>query len=367
MNRIYLDYNATTPLAPEVEQAIVANPHLFGNAFSLHQEGRAAAEAIGAARAEVALLIGAADPSEIVFTSGGSEANGLVLDAFLGEKVVISAIEHPSIMEKAHKQPIELVKYLGVDEDGLVKMDELERLLHAGGARLVSVMLANNETGTLQDVKQIVKIAHAAGVLVHTDAVQAVGKVPVNAQDLGVDYLSLSAHKIHGPKGVGALYVRRGSPKIQRAGTPNTQGIIGLGAAAKLARENLPKHAASIKKLRNQLRDGIQKAIPNIHINGSQEHIVPNTLNVSFPGAEGESVLLALDAEGIAVSTGSACAATNIEPSHVLLAMGLGAEVAHGSIRFSLGPETTQAEIKHTLEAIPPIIDRLRKMSTANY
>jgi len=238
-------------------------------------------------------------------------------------------------------------------------------------------MAANNEIGTLQDIPRISALAKAAGAFMHTDAVQAAGKVPVDVKAWKVDYLTLSCHKIYGPKGVGALYVRKGAPldplirgghqeEGLRAGTYNNQGILGFGLAAELALAELPKYAERLGALRERLRAGLLKSVPSIRINGHRSEVLPNTLNVSFPGAEGESILLSLDLEGIAVSTGSACASGSLDPSHVLVATGVGPELAHGSIRFSLGRDTTEAEIDYVLEKLPPVIERLRRMSTVS-
>jgi cysteine desulfurase len=387
---VYMDYNATTPLRPEVREAISADLDVYANASSLHEAGRRARDRIEKARASVARLIGAADASAILFTSGGSESNNTVFNTMfdLGRtapgrrKIVTTAIEHPCVMRAAERLRDEgfPVAFVGVDGNGRLDLAALERELDpdrsAGGpALLVSVMAANNEIGTVQEIRAIAAMAKAAGAYMHTDAVQAVGKIPVNAREWGVDYLTLSCHKIYGPKGIGALYVRKGAPLDPlirgghqegglRAGTYNNQGILGFGIAADLALADLPKYARRVGALRERLRAGLKDSVPSIRINGHPTEVLPNTLNVSFPGAEGEAILLSLDLEGIEVSTGSACASGSLDPSHVLVATGVGPELAHGSIRFSLGRDTTDADVDYVLDKLPPIISRLRRMST---
>jgi cysteine desulfurase len=268
------------------------------------------------------------------------------------------------------------VYFLPVDGYGKVKMDEYRKVL-SENTLLVSVMMANNEIGTIQDIKEIAALAKTAGAWVHTDAVQAVGKIPVNVDDLQVDYLTMSGHKIYGPKGVGALYVRSGAPLFPlihgghqengfRAGTYNNIGILGYGKAAELAKQNLEAYGREIRALRNQLRDGLLANVPNITINGHPTDVLPNTLNVSFPGAEGESILLGMDLNGIEASTGSACASGSLEPSHVLMAVGVEPELAHGSIRFSLGWGVSKEDIQYIIDTVPPIIARFRAMSTVS-
>jgi cysteine desulfurase len=266
------------------------------------------------------------------------------------------------------------VTFLPVDGNGVIHLDELRAAL-SERTLLVSVMLANNEIGTVQDIPAVARLAKAAGAWMHTDAVQAVGKIPVNVDALGVDYLTMSAHKIYGPKGVGALYVRKGAPLEPlirgghqehglRAGTYNNVGILGFGVAAELALRDLESYGRETRRLRNILRDGFLERVPNIRVNGHPREVLPNTLDVSFPGAEGEAILLSLDLMGIEASTGSACASGSLEPSHVLMATGVGPELAHGSIRFSLGRNTTEEDVRYVLETVPPIIARLRAMST---
>jgi len=382
-----MDNNATTPLHPEVAEAMKDALSLYGNPSSMHGPGREADRLIGSAREQVAALINA-DPEELIFTSGGSEGNNTVLrmalEPQLREKpdlsgrneVVVSSIEHPSALNAAgYLQSRGVpVRYLGVDGDGKADLEELETIV-SEKTFLVSIMHGNNEIGTIQDIKAIAEIVHASGALMHTDAVQSVGKVPVDVKDLDVDYLSLSGHKLYGPKGVGALYVKKKAPYLpliygghqeegRRAGTYNTLGIIGLGKAAELAAESLDSLAERLWKLREKLKKGLTETVPDIRVNAHRTDCLPGTLDVSFLGAEGESILLYLDFEGIAVSTGSACATGSLEPSHVLLAIGLDAEYAHGSIRFSLGRENSEEDVDYVLEKLPPIIKRIRKMST---
>ena len=381
---IYMDYNATTPLRAEVQECMVEALGIYANASSMHEAGRRARTEIEKARASVAALIGAADPSTVYFTSGGSESNNTVFTTMydLGRrsperrKIITTAIEHPCVMNSAAYLASEgfPVVYLPVDGFGRVDMDAYRKELTAD-TLLVSVMAANNEIGTIEDVKTIASMAKAAGAWVHTDATQAAGKIPVSVEDWGVDYLTLSCHKIYGPKGIGALYIRKGAPITPlvrgghqengvRAGTYNNLGILGFGKAAELALADLPVFSARLRSLRTMLRDGLVAAIPHVKVNGHPAEVLPNTLNLSFPGAEGESILLSLDLEGIQVSTGSACASGSLEPSHVLLATGVGPELAHGSIRFSLGKYTTEEEVRTVIEKLPPIIARLRRMST---
>ena len=388
---VYMDYNATTPLRDEVKARMIEDLEVFANASSMHEAGRRARGRVEEARASVAALIGAADPQSLLFTSGGSESNNTVFNAMydLGRgpgasrrKIITTSIEHPCVMNAARRLAEEgfPVVFLGVDGRGRINMEELERELDpsrsAGGPTLlVSVMAANNEIGTIQDIAAIAVAAKAAGALSHTDAVQAAGKIPMDVAAWGIDYLTLSCHKLYGPKGVGALYVRKGAPigpLIRgghqelgiRAGTYNNQGILGFGYAAELALRDLDSFAKRLRALRERLKAGIEQAVPDIRINGHPTEVLPNTLNVSFPGAEGEAILLSLDLEGIELSTGSACASGSLEPSHVLMATGVGPELAHGSIRFSMGRGTSEEEVDYVLEKLPPIIRRLRRMST---
>ena len=386
---VYMDYNATTPLHPEVKKALIEDLDVYANASSMHEAGRRARLRVEKARASVGRLIGAASPEEVYFTSGGSESNNTVFNTMYDigrrgprRKIITTAIEHPCVLNAALHLRDEgfPVVFLGVDSRGRVDLDALALELdpsrsEGGECLLVSVMAANNEIGTIQDMKGIASLAKAAGAFFHTDATQAVGKIPVNVQDWGVDYLTMSCHKIYGPKGIGGLYVKAKAPieplirgghqeKGVRAGTYNNLGILGFGMAAELASEELESYRSRLGGLRERLRKGIVAAVPHVRVNGHPTEVLPNTLNVSFPGAEGESILLSLDMEGIEVSTGSACASGSLEPSHVLLATGVGPELAHGSIRFSLGRESSEADVDYVLEKLPPIIARLRRMST---
>ena len=386
MNRIYFDYNATTPLSKEVYDFYVKELAEYANGSSLHQEGREVAAAIEKARQQIGTLVNA-KASELVFTSGGSESNNMVFNTMVelakkrnNKVIVTTAIEHPCVLESSRRLENQFgfeVIYLPVDDAGIVDMESYKKALEKKPL-LVSIMAANNEIGTIQDIKTLCSMAHEVGALFHTDAVQAAGKIPVDFKDWGVDYATLSAHKIYGPKGIGALYIKERTPIEPlirgghqehglRAGTYNGPAIAAFGYAAELAGKELAEYANRTSKLRQQLKDGLLKAIPGIRINGHETKVLPNTLNVSFPGAEGEAILLYLDLLGVAASTGSACASASLDPSHVLMATGLGPELAHGSIRFSFGKYNTPEEVNFVLENFPPVIERLRKMSTASY
>lgn len=386
MNRIYFDYNATTPLSKEVYDFYVKELAEYANGSSLHQEGREVAATIAKARQQIASLVHC-EPEEIVFTSGGSESNNTVFNTMVelskkrnNKVIVTTAIEHPCVLEASRRLESQFgfeVIYLPVDDAGIIDMESYKKALEKKPL-LVSIMTANNEIGTIQDIKSLCSMAHEAGALFHTDAVQAAGKIPVDFKDWGVDYATLSAHKIYGPKGVGALYIKERAPIEAlirgghqehglRAGTYNGPAIAAFGYAAELAGKELAEYAAFTGKLRQQLKDGLLKAVPGIRINGHETKVLPNTLNVSFPGAEGEAILLYLDLLGVAASTGSACASASLDPSHVLMATGLGPELAHGSIRFSFGKYNTPEEVNFVLENFPPVIERLRKMSTVSY
>jgi len=385
MRKVYVDYNATTPIRREVKDAIINDLDIFGNASSIHESGRIARARVEQARSAVSDLIGGKNGS-IVFTSGGSEANNTVfysMRALIGEsrpvtrdEFIISAIEHPCVRNSALSLEKEgfKVAIIPVDEYGKLKIDELKKTLNEK-TLFVSVMAANNEIGTVQDVKEITALVKNAGAFMHIDAVQAAGKMPLNAGEIGADYITISAHKIYGPKGVGALYVRKGAPVFSlikgghqedgiRAGTYNNSGIFGFAEAARLAAGETEKYKKEMSALRERLLNGLVKNIPNIKINGHPKDALANTLNVSFPGAEGEAILLSMDIQGIEASTGSACASGSLEPSHVLMATGLGPELAHGSIRFSLGWGITESDIDYIIETLPAIIARLRAMST---
>jgi len=378
--RVYVDYNATTPIRSEVKDAIAADLDIYGNASSLHTSGRQARARVEEARKAVGLLLGS-NPASIIFTSGGSESNNAVFQTMRQLKsdrneFITTQIEHPCVLNSAEftKKQGFTVHFIPVDKYGKIKMDALKAAL-SKKTLFVSVMMANNEIGTIQDIKEIARLAKEAGAYFHTDAVQALGKIPVNIIDLGVDYLTVSAHKIYGPKGVGALYIKKGAPFFPlihgghqeeglRAGTYNNLGIFGFGKAAELVIRDLDEYQKKTSALRDKLKDGLLSKIPDIRINGHLVDMLPNTLNVSFAGAEGEAILLSMDLEGIEASTGSACASGSLEPSHVLLATGVGPELAHGSIRFSLGWQTTEEDVDYIIEKLPPIIKRLRDMST---
>jgi cysteine desulfurase len=384
---VYLDYNATTPLHPAVQDSITDSLATFGNPSSMHSLGRESREKIENARETVASFINA-QPEEIVFVGSGSEANNTVINVVTDimpscqhsrsnrRGIITSTIEHPCVLEtiKCLEQRGARASYIAVDGQTRLKLDDFEDAL-SNQTSLVTIMMANNETGTVQDIATIAKLTHKYGALVHTDAIQAVGKIPVDVQTLDVDFLSLSAHKIYGPKGVAALYVRKGTdfcPFIRgghqeagrRAGTENTLGIVALATAIEQRAIEMDDEAKRLLTLKGSFAEMIKQRIPDITINGHQEHTLPGTLNVSFAGAEGESILLYLDLEGISASTGSACASGSLDPSHVLLASGLAAEQAHGSIRFSLGRDTTQEELDYTTTKLQQIIARLRAMST---
>jgi cysteine desulfurase len=379
VERIYLDHNATTPLDPEVLETML--PVLregFGNASSLHWFGQRARALVDDARGEVAGLIGAA-PAEVVFTGGGTEADNLALRGVAAaaraprRKILYSAVEHHAIVHTARALAEEgvPVQALRVDGDGRLDLDDLRARVDDETA-LVAVMLANNETGLIQPLAEVVQVCHERGALVHCDAVQAAGKIPVDVRALGVDLLALSAHKIYGPQGVGALYVRRGSrlkpllrggsqERNRRAGTENVAGIVGLGRAAALAGRRQATEGPRLAALRDRLESRLLE-IPGAQSNGRGPR-VPNTLNVSFERTEAESLLLALDLEGLAVSTGAACAAGAMEPSHVLRAMGLSLERVQGSVRLSLGRSNTEAQVDRAADLMAAAVERQRATS----
>lgn len=386
--QIYMDNNATTPIHPEVKKAMTEAMDVFGNPSSLHGFGRSARRLIEEAREKVASFIGAS-PEEIIFTGSGSEANNTILSMFSCRsrqcvyseqghmEVITTSIEHPCILETAKclEDRGTGVSYLSVDCLGKVNIEQLKKMI-TKRTGLVSVMMANNEIGTIQDIKEICNIVHQHEVLFHTDAVQAVGKIPVNVKELNVDFLTLSGHKIYGPKGIGAFYIKRGvsycplirgghQEKGRRAGTENTLGIIGLGKAIEMREKEMQEEEERLRKLKTVLKEGIEAEIPNVHYNGHPFDCLPGTLNLSFDGAEGEAILLYLDLEGIAVSTGSACASSSLDPSHVILATGMPQERAHGAIRISLGRENTMQDVEYMLDLLPKVIKRIRTMSTA--
>jgi len=380
MRRVYLDNNATTPLLPEVFEAM--RPYFaerFGNASSIHHHGQETRAAVESARESVAELLGCR-ASEIVFTSGGTEADNLAISGLVqaGNHVIASSIEHHAVLHACkHLQEIGYeVTYLSVDRRGWVDPADVRHALRPN-TRLISVMMANNETGVLQSVEEIGKIAAEAGVLFHTDAVQAAGKVPIDVKRIGCHALSISGHKMHAPQGVGALYVKKGTriqplfyggrhERSRRAGTENVPGIVGLGKAAELARQSLDGGGdKKIAALRDRLEQGILAQVDEAGLNGDGAPRVPNTTNIRFDHIEGEAIVIALDLKGLAVSTGAACSSGAIEPSHVLLAMGLRPNQARGSIRFSLGKQTTAEEVDFALALVPETVARLRELSPA--
>ena len=381
MKRIYLDYAATTPCDPEVLKAM--EPYFFekfGNPSSLHSFGQEAKKGIEDAREYLASFIGA-DPSEIIFTSGGTESDNFAIFGVAhalenkGRHIITSAIEHHAVSEpcKFLEKKGFKVTYVGVYKYGQVSPDDVKKEI-TDKTILISVMHANNEIGTIQPIAEIGKFAREKGITFHTDAVQTVGHIPVDVNELNVDLLSLAAHKFYGPKGVGALYVRRGTrietylrggdqEKGRRASTHNTTGIVGLGKAVELCRAKMDLEASFQIKLRDRLIKEIPEKISEVYLNGPAQNRLPNNVNFSIKYIEGESILLNLDMLGIACSTGSACTSTSLEPSHVLLAIGLPHEIAHGSLRVTMGRWTKEEDVSYLLEVLPKIVDKLRAMS----
>jgi cysteine desulfurase len=380
--RVYFDYNATTPLSPEVAAAVAtASSDLFGNASSVHHFGQQAKAALDEARSSVAALLHA-DPSEIVFTSGGTEADNFAirgaaeaLEPTGRRHLVASAIEHEAVLNtlKALARRGWTTTLVPVDQSGIVSPDRVREAVTRETA-LVSVMHANNEIGTIQPIAEISAIARGCGALMHTDAVQTAGKIPVDVRGLGVDLLAISAHKFNGPKGAGALFVKRGTRMLpvmtggkhernRRAGTENVPALVGMGVAASQAAAKMETEAKRVSLLRDRLEKGILAAVPGTVVNGSLEARVPNTTNISFDRVEAESLLIALDLEGIAVSTGSACSSGTLEPSHVLRAMGFAAHRTQNSLRFSLGLFSTEAEVDRVIAVLPGLVDKLRSLS----
>lgn len=387
MREVYLDYNATTPLHPDVFKAMQASIGLFGNASSAHRFGQRARKSIDDARKNLADYLGCA-PEEIIFTSGGSESNNLVLKGvtcdgmvcnLLGSRtskhIITTSIEHPSIINTAKclKSPEYSFSFLDVDKYGTVDPDDVRRAV-TDNTVLISVMTGNNEVGTIQPIAEIGKIAREKGVFFHTDAVQAVGKVPFDVEAMNIDFLSLSGHKFYGPKGIGALYVRKDvsvcplvhgghQERGMRGGTENTMGIVGLGKAIALAAEEMDEENGRVRALRDRLWEGMRESIDDIRLNGHPENRLPGTLNVSFKFIDGESILFRLEGLGVAVSTGSACSSGTLEPSYVLSSMGITPEDAQGSIRFSLGRENSDEDVDYILEHLPGVIGSLREIS----
>jgi cysteine desulfurase len=381
MNRIYMDHSATTPMAPEVLEAMMPFfREKYGNASSLHSFGREAREALEASRDKAAALVGA-EPEEIIFTSGGTESDNIALKGVAyrnkgkGRHIITTAIEHPAVLEVCRNlegQGFE-VTYLPVNERGLVKLEALEEAVRRDTV-LISVMHANNEIGTVQPLEEIGRIAEEKDVYLHTDAVQSAGKIPVDVSELGVDLLSISGHKLYGPKGVGALYVRMGTriesviqggghERNLRSGTENVPGIVGLGRAAELAVDEMPREMERLRGLRDWLAGYVLENVKDSWVNGDMAKRLPSNLNFGFRHVEGESLMLFLDAKGIAVSTGSACSSHKLEPSHVLTALGLKPEECHGSLRISIGRSNTREEAEYVGSSILEAVERFRAIS----
>ncbi|HIV36719.1 MAG TPA: cysteine desulfurase NifS [Candidatus Negativibacillus faecipullorum] len=378
---VYADNAATTKLSPAVLEAMM--PYLteeYGNPSSLYRFGNHAKRAIEQARKEVADVLGA-EPFEILFTGGGTEADNWVKEIMRSLKArgknhfITSAVEHHALLHSAQRLQKEgfEVTFIPVDREGQLDPEQVRAAIRPETG-LVSIMFANNEIGTIYPIKEIGAICRQAGVLFHTDAVQAAGHLPINVKEMNIDLLSLSAHKFHGPKGVGAFYCRRGIPlpslidggaqeRGKRAGTENVAGIVGLGAALRLANEEMSEASARVSAMRDRLIDGILQTVPMCRLNGPRHNRLPGNCNISFLGIEGESLLLRLDLAGIAASSGSACASSSLDPSHVLLAIGLPHEVAHGSVRLSLSDYNTEEDVDYILEKLPEIVSTLRSMS----
>ena len=378
MAYVYLDNNATTPVLPDVLEAM--RPYFseqFGNASSIHHHGQEARAAVERARESVAALLGSR-PAEVVFTSGGTEADNLAIFGLVrpDDHVITSTTEHHAVLNSCRhleEQGI-AVTYLPVDGRGVVNPDDLRHALRSS-TRLVTIMLANNETGVIQPVEEVGKICREAGVYFHTDAVQAAAKIPLRVQEIGCDLLSISGHKIHGPQGAGALYVRKRTPlapmlfggsheRSRRAGTENVPGIVGLGKAAEIALIDFKKPENSeLRALRDRLEQAILERVEFVGVNGKGAPRVPNTSNMYFDYIEGEALVIALDLKGLSVSTGAACSSGALEPSHVLTAMGLPPERSRASLRFSLGKQNTRAEVEFAIELVPALVDKLRELS----
>ena len=385
MKRIYLDHAATTPVDREVIETML--PYFskyYGNASSLHSFGREAYEALEKSREQVAKILNA-ENKEILFTSGGTESDNLALKGVAyknrdkintkGPHIITSSIEHPAVLETCKYLEKEgfKIKYLSVDKYGIVDLDELSESI-TKDTFLISIMFANNEIGTVQPIEEIGKIAEENNVIFHTDAVQAIGKIPIDVKKLNVDLLSISSHKIYGPKGVGALFIRKslnikpiinggGHERGLRSGTENIPGIVGLGKACELSRERLDGDIIYMKRLRDKLIKGVLEKIEESYLNGHPEKRLVNNAHFRFTAIEGESILMSLDEKGIAASTGSACSSKELQPSHVLLAIGLSPVEAHGSLRLTVGRENTEEEIDYVIETLPEVVSKLREIS----
>ncbi len=384
MRKVYLDYSATTPVKKEVLETML--PYFseeFGNPSSLYEIGAEVKKALGKARKQVAELINA-DEKEIFFTSGGTESDNWAILGVAdtkkakGKHIITTKVEHHAVLhtcEFLEKHGYEIT-YLDIDSNGFVRPEDLEKAIREDTV-LVSVMLVNNEIGTIQPVKELVKVAKAHGVLFHTDAVQALGNCPIDVKDLGVDMLSASAHKIYGPKGVGALYIKKGlnigssqhggaQENKKRAGTENTPGIVGFGKAAEIAKKNLKEHIERTTKLRNYLIDRVLTEIEDTFLNGDREKRHPGNANLTFEYIEGEAMLLMLDMQGVSVSTGSACSSASLTPSHVLSALGIPVEKIHGTLRMTVGDFTTKEDIDYTVDILKTVVKRLREVSSVS-
>ena len=378
---IYLDHAATTPMSNEVyREMIEACGNIYGNSSSLYSVGREANQALETARAKIAKAIGA-DPSEIYFTSGGTEADNWAIKGIAkankakGNHIITSAIEHPAVLEscKALEKEGFRVTYIPVDEKGVVKYAELIKAI-SPDTTLISIMSANNEVGTIQPIRAIAELAKANNIVFHTDAVQAIGAIDFNVKEMNIDAMSISAHKFYGPKGIGALYVRKGvridkfmnggeQEKNRRAGTVNVPAAVGFGKAIEIAVAELEENNKNLRSIRRYFLKKVSEAIHNISLNGHPTQRLANNASISFEGVEGEAVLMMLDREGIYVSTGSACASGSLAPSHVLMAMGLDAEVAHSTIRFTFGKSNTKDEIDGMVETLRKVVKKLRSIS----
>ncbi|HUG82321.1 MAG TPA: cysteine desulfurase family protein [Bryobacterales bacterium] len=383
MKRQYFDHNATTPVAPEVVRALL--PYLennYGNASSIHTFGQDARSGVEQARRQVAALLNA-KPAEIVFTSGGTEADNLAVlgvvraSAKPRKHLVTTTIEHPAVLAACRHLEDEGVdvSYISAGSKGVVAVEDVRAAIRPETV-LITVMHANNELGTVQPIQQIARLAREAGIPFHTDGVQSAGKLTTDVQELGVDLFALGGHKIYAPKGVGALYVRKGTvlepvafggrhERGRRPGTENVPGIVGLGKAAELARANLASESARLAALRDRLERGILERIEHVTVNGGGRERTPNTTNIRFDSIEGEAMVIALDLKGVAVSSGAACSSGAVEPSHVLTAIGLSADQARSSIRFSLGKQNTEADVEALIEALAGVVGHLRKLSPA--
>ncbi|MGN1414500.1 MAG: cysteine desulfurase NifS [Anaerovoracaceae bacterium] len=384
MRNVYLDYSATTPVKDEVLQEMI--PYFtekFGNPSSLYDKGLESKVAVNHAREQVAALIGA-QPREVFFTAGGTESDNWVVFGAAdklkekGNHIITTKVEHHAMLHSCQfleKHGYE-VTYLHIDKDGRVSPQALEDAI-TDRTILISIMMVNNEIGTVQPIKELAAVAKKHNILFHTDAVQALGNVPIDVKEMGIDLMSLSSHKIYGPKGSGALYIRRGvqisnylhggaQESKRRAGTENLTGIVGFGKAAELAKEHFEEHVAHCSSLRNHLVERVLAEIPNTFVNGTMEHRHPGNANITFEYIEGEAILLLLNQAGISVSTGSACSSASLEPSHVLSALGVPVEMIHGTVRFTIGDMTTMEDVDYTVDTLKQVVGRLREISSVN-